>query len=158
MGPFRQIMGAVRALPSKFGRRSGPCQIIALPEQPVKVCGPPGPLLTPPASVPRKSHRRRGGTWKAGNCRNFLSERSVTVCEVCVVHRLNGADPAQPLDQRPCRPTRVLCTLICSLSSLSRILANFATTTATLPRGAASGFRLPPGAAAGSPAPWAAHQ
>ena len=48
LGPFRQIMGAVRALPSKFSRRSGPCQIMALREQPVKFYGLPGPLLTPP--------------------------------------------------------------------------------------------------------------
>ena len=44
-------MGAVRrvrALPSKFGRRSGPHQSMALREQPVKVYGPPGPLLSPP--------------------------------------------------------------------------------------------------------------
>ena len=50
LGPgFCQIMGAVRALPSKFSRRSGPCQIMALREQPVKFYGPPGPLLSPPA-------------------------------------------------------------------------------------------------------------
>ena len=52
-------MGAVRALLSKFGRRSAPCQIMALREQPVKFYGPPGPLLTPPGRA--HESEREGG-------------------------------------------------------------------------------------------------
>ena len=47
-----QCCGALR-LPSKCGRRSGPCQIMALREQPVKFYGPPGPLLTTPVWGPQ---------------------------------------------------------------------------------------------------------
>ena len=51
LGPFSQIMGAVRALPSKFGRRSGPChgpcQIMALREHPSNFTGLPGPYYPP---------------------------------------------------------------------------------------------------------------
>ena len=55
-------MGAVRALPSKFGRRSGPRQSMALREQPVKVCGPQRSTTRVAAAAPSGDTDKQGDT------------------------------------------------------------------------------------------------
>ena len=69
----------MRALPSKFGRRSGPChgpcQIMALREHPSKFTGRPGPLLSPPLiELERDTPRPEpsGGARRGAEVRTFF--------------------------------------------------------------------------------------